>query len=250
MRHNFIVWVAIGSLLIAASLSAGTTGKIAGSIRDANTGEPLIGANVILKGTYLGASTDVDGYFSIIDVPVGEYTLEVDIIGYKTVVYPDVKVLQGQTTKVNFKLEEAPCYENVIVVKSSEPFFLGGVLWRYREEYSTPLLEDFSDSPEVPASSISNPVGNRIVQKFELLQNYPNPFNPETNIRFNIAKKQMVEVAVYNLIGELVAQLHRGELVPGAYNLVWNAANQPSGMYIVKVKTPEQTATRKMMLVK
>ncbi|RKY67774.1 MAG: hypothetical protein DRQ24_12455 [Candidatus Latescibacterota bacterium] len=98
--------------------------------------------------------------------------------------------------------------------------------------------------------AIGDPVGSEIPQKFELLQNYPNPFNPETNIRFNIAKKQMVEVAVYNLIGELVAQLHRGELVPGAYNLVWNAANQPSGMYIVKVKTPEQTATRKMMLVK
>ncbi|HFE63858.1 MAG TPA: TonB-dependent receptor, partial [Caldithrix sp.] len=159
MRHNFIVWVAISSLLIATSLSAGTTGKIAGSVRDANTGEPLIGANVILKGTYLGASTDVDGYFFIINVPVGEYTLEISMIGYQTVIYPKVRVMLDQTTKLDFKLkEQAIKGEAVVVIAEQEVKVEKDVTTKKviidRKEINSLPVRDFSDLVEAQAGII------------------------------------------------------------------------------------------------
>ncbi len=105
------------TILISASLIfAGTSGKIAGQVVDANTKEPLVGANVIVEGTYLGASTDVDGDYYIINVPVGTHTLVVSYIGYKTVKYPGVKVILDQTTPVNFELTEDIAEGEAIVV--------------------------------------------------------------------------------------------------------------------------------------
>lgn len=62
---------------------AGVTGKIAGFITDAKTGEPLPGVNVVLKGTSMGAATDIEGYYVILNVPPGTYTLEASFVGYK-----------------------------------------------------------------------------------------------------------------------------------------------------------------------
>ena len=58
-------------------------GKISGNV-EAKDGTPLVGVNVILKGTNLGASTDADGNYTIANVPVGDYTIIASAIGYKT----------------------------------------------------------------------------------------------------------------------------------------------------------------------
>ncbi|SVD07072.1 uncharacterized protein METZ01_LOCUS359926, partial [marine metagenome] len=66
-------------IFLSSSYSfAGVTGKVSGQILDTNTGEPLIGANVILQGTSLGAATDIDGYYHILNVPPGYYDLRVN----------------------------------------------------------------------------------------------------------------------------------------------------------------------------
>ena len=79
---------------------AGTTGKIAGRISDAKTGESLIGVNLQLEGTALGSSTDVDGYFVILNVPPGLYNLNISYIGYQTVVMKEVRVNVDFTTRI------------------------------------------------------------------------------------------------------------------------------------------------------
>ena len=56
-------------LFFAGSILAGTTGKIAGTVKDQDTGEPLVGANVVVLDTRMGAAVDVDGAFFIINVP-------------------------------------------------------------------------------------------------------------------------------------------------------------------------------------
>lgn len=58
-------------MFLPAFLYAGTTGKIAGRVLDSQTNEPLIGANVSVKGTFLGAATDVDGFYTINNIPPG-----------------------------------------------------------------------------------------------------------------------------------------------------------------------------------
>ena len=103
-------------LFSAYSLFAGTTGKIAGHVIDARTREPLVGANIILEGTLLGGSTDADGDYYIINVPVGEYTIIVSYVGYRTVKHPGVQVILDQTTPVNFELVEDIAEGETIVV--------------------------------------------------------------------------------------------------------------------------------------
>ena len=64
---------------------AGNTGKLAGDVTDAETGEPLIGANVLIEGTTMGASVDLDGHYFILNVPPGLYTVTASMVGYAQV---------------------------------------------------------------------------------------------------------------------------------------------------------------------
>ncbi|MFB0515678.1 MAG: TonB-dependent receptor domain-containing protein [Candidatus Neomarinimicrobiota bacterium] len=83
---------------------AGTTGKVAGVVKDRETGEPLIGANVIIDGTTLGAATDVSGNFVILNVPPGTYNVRAMMIGYQTMVAQGIIVSIDLTTTVDFEL--------------------------------------------------------------------------------------------------------------------------------------------------
>ncbi len=73
------------------TIYAGTTGKIAGVISDASTGEGLIGANILVEGTSLGAATDINGNYTILNLPPGVYSLKISSIGYKSVTVNDVQ---------------------------------------------------------------------------------------------------------------------------------------------------------------
>ena len=85
---------------------------------------------------------------------------------------------------------------------------------------------------------------------FNLEQNYPNPFNPSTNIRYSVAQQSHVKLAVYNLIGEEVAVLVNKTVESGFYEVNFNAANLPSGLYLYKLETPGFVKVKKMMLLK
>jgi len=89
----------------AGVLYGGTTGKIAGRVTDAATGEPLIGSTVVIKGTATGAASDVDGNFMILNIPSGVYTVLVSIIGYQQVQFENVQVSIDLTTTLNPRLQ-------------------------------------------------------------------------------------------------------------------------------------------------
>lgn len=91
--------------LINSTVFAGTTGKIAGKITDKSTGELLIGANVIIIGTTMGASADIDGNYFILNIPPGEYQVKASMIGYSSFTIQKVRVSVDQTTKIDFELK-------------------------------------------------------------------------------------------------------------------------------------------------
>lgn len=93
-------------LITAVSLWAGTTGKIAGRVTDAKTGEGIPFANVLIEGTNLGAATNLDGYYTIINIPPGVYTVRASVVGYETKVVTNVRVSIDLTTRVDFELRE------------------------------------------------------------------------------------------------------------------------------------------------
>lgn len=92
--------------LLFISVQAMALGKIAGKVTDEKTGETVIGANVIIKGTANGTATDVDGNF-VLNVAAGTYTVEVKYIGYQTKEVADVKVAGNGTTDLNIAMTEA-----------------------------------------------------------------------------------------------------------------------------------------------
>jgi photosystem II stability/assembly factor-like uncharacterized protein len=85
---------------------------------------------------------------------------------------------------------------------------------------------------------------------YSLSQNYPNPFNPSTRIEFIIPNSEMVNVSVYNSLGQKVADLVNEELSAGQHSIDFNAQGLASGIYIVKMKAGNFTDTRKMSLMK
>jgi outer membrane receptor protein involved in Fe transport len=87
------------------ALFAGITGKISGIVKDKQTGEPLPGVNIVVEGTTLGASTDIDGYYVIVNVPVGIQELRVSYIGYKEILIYNVRVVADATSRYDFDME-------------------------------------------------------------------------------------------------------------------------------------------------
>ena len=101
----FVILVLVCPFFVA--LSAAPVGKIAGKVTDKTTGESLIGVNVVVGGTTLGASTDLDGNFAILNVPPGTYTVTASMVGYTSIRVSDVRVNIDLTTTVDFALSEA-----------------------------------------------------------------------------------------------------------------------------------------------
>jgi outer membrane receptor for ferrienterochelin and colicin len=98
--------VVILLFLIYTALShAGVTGKLSGKITDASTGEPLVGANIEVVGSYLGAAVDADGIFIILNIPPGNISVQVSYVGYETTVVKNVQLMIDQTTQLSLKLK-------------------------------------------------------------------------------------------------------------------------------------------------
>ncbi len=79
-------------------------GKIRGKVTDAGTGEPLVGANVVVVGTQMGAATNVSGEFVILNVPAGTYTLRTTYVGYQAITLSNLRVNNDLTAEANFQL--------------------------------------------------------------------------------------------------------------------------------------------------
>ena len=80
VRNYFLLTVL--NLFLVSSGFCQTTSRISGSVVDATSGDPLPGANVLLQGTSIGGSTDINGKYEIRNVPAGSYTIRVTYIGY------------------------------------------------------------------------------------------------------------------------------------------------------------------------
>jgi len=103
---NWLLCTALMVTLFSSGVFAAATGQIKGTILDKNTGQPLIGATVLLAGTNRGANTDVDGKYQILRVEPGTYTLKITQMGYQEVEVTNVTVKTDLTVEVNQKLSE------------------------------------------------------------------------------------------------------------------------------------------------
>ncbi len=119
------------TILLFSHLSAqdNAVGTIVGSVFDEATGDPLIGATVRIDGGVLGAPTDLDGHFTILNVPPGTYGLRVSYVGYSSKLITDVEVASGGSARIDVTLsEETVEVQEVVVtaraIRSSEASIL------------------------------------------------------------------------------------------------------------------------------
>ena len=107
-------------LLWSTTAMGGTTGKISGRVLDANK-EALPSTNIILVGTSLGTAADMDGFFTILNVPAGRYEVQFRLVGYRSVHVREVQVTADKTTKVDAVMEEDVITTETIVVTAQRP---------------------------------------------------------------------------------------------------------------------------------
>ncbi len=110
MKHNIIFrFLSIGLLLIisAAAGFSQQTGKISGKVTDSKTGETLIGLTVKLTGATLGASTDIEGRYTLNNLNPGKYSLSFSYIGYQNKNITEIEVSAGKITTLDVIMQEA-----------------------------------------------------------------------------------------------------------------------------------------------
>jgi len=99
------------------------------------------------------------------------------------------------------------------------------------------------------------PISSEVPTKFMLYQNYPNPFNPTTKIKFDVtsnvkSETSNVKLIIYYTLGREVATLVNEKLIPGTYEVEWNAGNYASGVYFYRLTTESFSQTKKLILLK
>lgn len=109
-------------------------GRITGSVVDAETGEPLVGVNVFLKGTQIGAATDLDGNFDIKKVPPGEYTLVVSMVGYAKKQLTGLRVSVDEPVNLDIPLESEVIMGEEVVVAAKMLRNTGAALLKERQK--------------------------------------------------------------------------------------------------------------------
>jgi hypothetical protein len=110
----FFLFICLNSTAISEQ-----SGNISGKILDNETGEKIVGANILVEGTMTGAATDIDGLFVIKNLKPGTYSLRVSNISYATLIIKDVVIERGKTTQINVSLKpEAIAIDGEIIVSA------------------------------------------------------------------------------------------------------------------------------------
>ena len=118
---NKYILLLLLQILLQSVIFAGSTGKIAGKVFDAKTKEPLIGANVYIAGSSMGAAADVDGNYFIINIPPGTYQIKASAIGYASIEIKNVSVSVDQTTKIDIEMGEQAVQVQTVEITASRP---------------------------------------------------------------------------------------------------------------------------------
>jgi hypothetical protein len=118
MQNKLLLFLII---LFPFTLAFGQTGKIAGTVISSGAGDPMPGVNVIVQGTDLGAATDEDGEFVIVNVPAGTYRVSANFIGYSTLTKTDVTVRTDQTASLTFEMQEEAIAGEEVIVEAEAP---------------------------------------------------------------------------------------------------------------------------------
>jgi outer membrane receptor protein involved in Fe transport len=109
-------------LLLSRTAFGGPTGKIAGKVTDTKTGEGIPGVNILIVGTSMGTASNLEGEYTILNIPPGVYELRASAIGYSAVTIAKVKVSIDLTTSINVQMGEAVVeLKDEVIITATKP---------------------------------------------------------------------------------------------------------------------------------
>jgi len=150
-------------LLNFSTKGANIVQNIRGTVTDAITGFPLIGSNIILVDSdpIMGATTDINGNFELLNVPLGRQTLKISYLGYKTQTIQNIMVTSGKENLLYINLEEdiTQVDEIVIKAKSQKEKPLNEMATVSARTFSIEETERFAGSLGDPARMVANYAG-------------------------------------------------------------------------------------------
>mgnify|MGYP000860405833 CR=1 FL=1 len=222
ISRTFLSFMLLISLGYAAS-----DGKIVGKVIDKKTGNPLPGVNIIIVGTEMGAATDMEGDYYIINVAPGIYSLQASMIGYKQVIKTEVNVSVNHTTRVDFELEETVLeFGEAVTVVAERPLI-------ELDKTSSRVVVEETDIKSRPVSQLSdiltsmpgidyNPYGELTVRMGTLDQvafmidgmRARNPLNSQPYFNVNLMAIEELEIITGGFDAEY------GEAQSGVFNII------------------------------
>lgn len=221
MRRLCLLLLILNVTALVDAVRAQTTGKIDGIVTDATTGEPLPGVNVVIVGTTQGSTTDVDGYYFVLNVRPDVYAVRASFIGYAPVTTENVRVMIGKTTTVDFTLREEIIEGEEVVVTANRP-----LVQRDRTSTATavsaerlealPVL-NFSDVINLQAGVVDGHFrGGRIGEVAYMVDGVPINDVYDQNFAFQVENNAIQEVEI--VTGTFNAEF--GQAQSGVVNIV------------------------------
>jgi len=182
----------------------------------------------------------------------------------------DLPVQKTGNKKINYSLEicKDTLFEELVLVQDKITSGSVELPAAMLDEYSTYFWRVYEEGGKSAGAvvnvfvtyALERPVLNRneisiIPDKFALYQNYPNPFNPASKIKFDIPGGSSngsvkTNLAIFDVLGRQVETIIDMDLIPGSYEVTWNAAEYPSGIYFYRLSTEQFTDTKKMILLR
>ncbi len=141
-------------LFLAVSNYAQENGSVYGKIVDANSGEELIGANILLQGTTLGAASDLEGNYSIKNISEGSYTLAASMIGYSKVTITNVEITNSKALKLDISLKSEAYETDEVLVTAKLLLDNEAGLLKNRQKSTT--ISDVISSEQISRSGSSD----------------------------------------------------------------------------------------------
>lgn len=220
-------------------------GKLVGNVTEADTGEPLFGVNIVILNKNLGAATDVEGDYFILNIPPGTYEVKASMIGYQSVTKTNVEIKQNHTTTLDFVLNQASIQlaENIVITAERplvEKDLTSSRHYVSSEEISArPTDQLMTVLTTLPGIDV-NTSGELVVRRGTLDQvaflidgvraRNPLDFQPYTNI--NLSAIQELEIITGGFSAEY------GEAQSGVFNIITKEGSDKLEFYSEFKYTP------------
>jgi outer membrane receptor protein involved in Fe transport len=124
MKKVIHVLSVLTALILLPTWLFAQSGTLKGVVTDTDTGETLIGVNVIIKGTSLGTATDIEGAYTVPGIKPGEYNIEFSYVGFERKLFTGIEIEAGEETELNVKLGmQVLSSDEEIVIVGEKPIF-------------------------------------------------------------------------------------------------------------------------------